>query len=295
MAHLPTTCDLSRLGLDPATVARVELIHREHGDRLYRVGWGGRSFVLKWFGKPEQAIELRSYELLGSLGVPTLPVHGRAENALLLEDLAACPTWRLAEAADAGRAETGVAVAEWYLAFHAAGRELLDGRKGAPAWLRREADALDRATVLETGRRLGLEARPVWRLAADHIEELRAAMRALPETLNYNDFHWSNLALSRQRPPRAIVSDYHLLGIGLAASDCRNVVGSLRGEARASFWESYGPVDESEVVLDAPVATLYALSVAAQRSRRPSWARPLVRQARDGELDRSLRKALEIL
>ncbi len=45
---------------------------------------------------------------------------------------------------------------------------------------------------------------------------VKRAMRALPETLTYNDFHWTNLALSRQaRPvPRAVVYDYHLLGIG---------------------------------------------------------------------------------
>jgi hypothetical protein len=295
VAKLPQTCDLRRLGLDPAAVARVDLVHREHGDRLYRVACGGRSLVLKWFGESERAIEVRAYTLLEALGVPTLPVHGRAEDALLLEDLAASPTWRLAEDSDAELAETGTAVAEWYLVLHAAGRRLLGGPRAAPGWLTREADALDAATVLSLGRTLRDEANPVWRLAADHAEELKAAMRALPETLNYNDFHWSNLALSRKRPMRAVVYDYHLLGIGPAASDCRNVVGSLRGEAATAFWKTYGPVDEREVMLDAPVAVLIALSVAVQRPRLPRWATPLARQAKDGCLETSLRKALDIL
>ena len=268
----------------------------EVADRgLYRIECGGQSLVLKWFGCPAEAIEVRAYALLERLGVPTLPIRGRTDDALLLEDLAVGPTWRLAEEADVARSETGAAVAEWYLALHAAGREMLDSPDGAPDFLEREAGALDPAAVLATGRKLGLEANRVWRLAADHIEALKAAMRALPETLSYNDFHWTNLALTRAAPLRAIVYDHHLLGIGPAASDCRNVVGSLRGEAASTFWETYGPVDEREVILDAPVADLCALSVAVQRPRRPRWAEPLVRQARDGELARSLRKALDIL
>ena len=106
---------------------------------------------------------------------------------------------------------------------------------------------------------------------------------------------WTNLALSREQPVRAIVFDYHLLGIGPAASDCRNVASSPRAGAAGAFWDTHGPVDEQEVVLDAPVAVLYALSVAVQLPRLPRWARPLVREARDGDLERSLRKALETL
>jgi len=294
---LPRTCDLRRLGVDPADVTQIEAIGEKHGSRLFRVVCGAGSFVLKWFGVTAQAIEVRGYELLQQHGVPTLPVHGRADNALLLEDLASSPTWRLAEAADVERPETGVAIADWYRALHAAGRRMLGGPLGAPHFLGREPDALDSASVVEIGQKLGNESDPVWRLAADHIEALKSALRSLPETLNYNDFHWSNLALSRPVGPplRAIVYDYHLLGIGPAYSDCRNVCGSLGERARAAFWEAYGPVHEREAVLDAPVAILYALRVAVQMPRLPRWADGCVLQARNGELAASLRRALEAL
>lgn len=55
-------------------------------------------------------------------------------------------------------------------------------------------------------------------------------MRSLPETLTYNDFHWSKLARSRPLPTgrEVIFYDYHVLGLGLASSDCRNVTSVLR-------------------------------------------------------------------
>ena len=134
-------------------------------------------------------------------------------------------------------------------------------------------------------------------LAAEHIEALKDGLRSLPETLTYNDFHWTNLALSRHQRPefRAVVFDYHLLGIGLAASNCRNVGGSLGAAARAAFWVAYGAVDERAAALDAPVATLHALRVAVQRPELPRWALPLVHEVTTGELEAKLRHALALL
>ena len=289
--------DLSLIGLDPAKVTSIEMIHQKHGNRLYRVECGARSFVLKWFKDPVQSTEVRSYALLEELGVPTLPVHARTENALLLEDLVNSFTWRLAKEDDVERSETGVAVANWYLALHSAGREILADPARTPDFLKREIDALDAETIVETGKQLGLDHDSVWELAADHIEALKGAMRSLPEPLNYNDFHWTNLALSRRREPsfRAIVYDYHLLGIGLRYSDCRNVVGSLGHQAGSAFWETYGPVDERERLLDEPTSILFALVVALRLPKFPHWAQGCLRKARSGELERSLRCALEII
>ena len=270
-------------------------MRQKHGNRLYRVKYGQRSFVLKWFDRPSQATEVRSYALLQEIGVPTLPVYGQTENALVLEDLAVSPTWRLAEEVDVERPETGTAVANWYLTLHARGEGLLAGSARTPGFLRREADELDSNSILETGKKLGLAHNPVWKLAAGHIQALKDAMRSLPETLNYNDFHWSNLALSRARPLRAVAYDYHLLGIGPRYSDCRNVVGSLGERAVRAFWETYGPVDEREAILDAPVSILYSLQVASGRPCFPGWARGAMQEVESGELEKSLRRALEVV
>jgi len=275
---------------------------QRHGNRLYRVRCAERSYVLKVFDQPAQATEVRSYALLQEIGVPTLPVYGRTENAILLEDLSVSPTWRLAEETDVERPETGAAVAKWYLTMHARGEELLAGSAEIPSFLQREADQLDGQSITATGKKLGLGQNLAWKLAAVHIQALKEAMRSLPETLNYNDFHWSNLALQRcgaaalrRGELRAVVFDYHLLGIGPRYSDCRNVVGSLGKRAARAFWEAYGPVDEREAILDEPISILYGLQVASRRPRLPEWARAGMQKVESGELERSLRRALEIV
>ena len=275
----------------------VTLMHRRHGHRLLRAVRDGRSYVVKCFSSVADANEISAYRLLQELGVPTLPVHGSSDTALALEDLNASSEWRLATEQDVLDAETGRVVAAWYRSFHKAGRRLLSGSDPIPGFLEREADHLSAASIMETGSRLGLETNPVWRVAAESVDALRSAMAAMPETLNYNDFYWTNLALSRdgRRQLEAIVFDYHLLGIGPAYSDCRNVVGSLGPDAASAFWEVYGPVDEREAILDEPMSVLYGLWAAAQRSRLPSWAEELVARAQGGQLEASLRSALQVL
>jgi hypothetical protein len=290
---LPETVEVRALGLDPARIKRVEALQEEAGSAVYRVEDDRRSFILKSFGNPEAAIEVRAYDLLAANGVPTLPVHGRSESALLLEDLSTSRRWRAAGSEDMERGETGAAVAEWYLALHEAGRKIV--ARGAPDFLGREIDGLDAGAVLEIGRKLSLSDHPVWALAAEHIESLTRAFRCLPETLNYNDFHWSNLALSREVPLRAIVFDYHLMGLGPAYCDCRNATGSLGEEAKAAFWETYGRADEREMILDAPLSVLVSLHAAVALPRFPRWAKELLERVRTGELEGTLRRALEVV
>lgn len=297
MTELPMECDLRALGVEPPEVTSVALLQRQHGHALYRLALGGRSLVLKWFYDPAQAVEVRGYALLERLGVPVLPVHGSAPNALLLEDLENSPAWGLATEEDIERPETGTAVAEWYHILHTAGEKLLADAHDPPAFLQRQEDTLDAASILRTGERLGLTAYPVWAPAAEHIEALKRALRSLPATFTYNDFHWTNLALSRQGTPavRAIVFDYHLLGIGTRYSDYRNVSSALGAPARLAFQSAYGEVDDLQAVLDAPVAILYALQEVSERPRLPQWAMPLVGEVETGELEAKLRRALAIL
>jgi hypothetical protein len=161
-----------------------------------------------------------------------------------------------------------------------------------PGFLTREIDAVTPVSVLETGDRLGLPHLPIWHFAAENVEVLKTAFRSIPETLNYNDFHWTNLALSRGEPVRAIVFDYHLLGIGPCHCDVRNVCGSLGGRAREAFLAAYGPVDPRVAVLDAPLAVLFSLGEGSLRESLPTWADPCLRGAVDGGLERDIRAAL---
>ncbi|MBC7170525.1 aminoglycoside phosphotransferase family protein [Candidatus Bipolaricaulota bacterium] len=283
---------LRDLGLNPREVRVLAVISRSAGTRLYRLRIEGKTYVLKRF-LDEDAREPRAYDLLRDLGVPTLPVHDSTLSALLLEDLDASPTWRLAHERDVAHRELGRAVAEWYQFLHIAGKGLV--KRGPPDWLRWEWDDLTPEGILRAGKVLAMEENPVWEYAARHVEALRARARELPTTLNYNDFHWTNLALSRQPPLRAIVFDYHLLGIGLAWSDVRNVTHSLGPAAREAFLDAYGPTRPEERILDEPLSVLHALQVATARPTIPRWAVESVNRARSGALLAALERAVALL
>ena len=282
---------LGDLGLNPREVRDLALVSRSETSRLYRLKVEGKSYILKCFLEGD-ALEPKAYDLLRDLRVPTLPIHDSTPSAVLLDDLEASPVWRLADERDVEGRDVGKAVAEWYQFLHVAGRSLV--KQGAPDWLRWEWDTLTPEGILRAGEVLEMGENPVWEFAAEHLEALQSRARQLPMTLNYNDFHWTNLALSRRPPLKAIVFDYHLLGIGLAWSDVRNVTYSLGPAAREAFLDAYGPTRPEERVLDDPLSVLHSLQVATDRPTIPRWAAPCVEKARSGSLLATLERAVDL-
>lgn len=283
------------VGLDPAAVERIDLISERHGHAVWRVLAAERSYVLKWLGPGPGRVEVEGYRLLQDLSVPTLPFYGSSDEALLLEDLDRSREWRLADPSDLTVAEVGRAVAGWYRVFHDAGEAFLsDGNR--PGFLTMESDVLDPETVIAAGRALRLSGLSVWELAADQVELLKAAVERLSLTLNYNDFYWTNLALSRPRGGEleALVFDYHLLGVGMRYSDVRNVLSRLTGRAAGAFREAYGPIDPREKVVDRPLATLHSLAMAAQMTDFPRWARSSRERVIRGDLEKDLMEAIPL-
>ena len=286
-----------QLGVNAAAIVRCDTLSERHGHRIWRICLRDGAYVLKWFPDPERALtEVAGYRLLRDLGMPTLPVYGMNSQAILMEDLGRSATWRSASEGDVGIEEIGRAVGGWYLNFHDNGSRFLSDTQQRPGFLTRESDCLNAAGVFHLGDLLGLADRSVWRLAAEHIDLLKAAEAAMDLTLNYNDFHWTNLALSRSSsgPIQAIVFDYHLIGIGMRYSDYRNVMGSLDGRARDAFRHTYGNTDPREEVIDRPLSTLHALITATRRTRFPNWAASSRDRAADGSLERDLREAIEL-
>lgn len=286
-----------QLGVDPVAVTQTETLSDKHGHGIWRITTQEHTYILKWFPEGQSAAtEVQAYGLLQELGVPTLPVHAKTNQALLLEDLATSAEWRLAVEDDVADPRVGEAIARWYGSLHERGAELLASSQYVPQFLTREIDRLDQNSILSTGRLLGLTDHSVWRLAADNIDLLKDAASNLAETLNYNDFHWTNLALSRSVDPQlnAVVFDYHLLGIGLRYSDCRNVTSSLQKDAVSAFWETYGAPNAREQTLDRPLATLVDLVIATRLPEFPVWARGSRECVVRGELERDLVEAIEL-
>jgi hypothetical protein len=286
-----------QLGVDRAEIVRCETLSERHGHRIWRIHLRDTAYVLKWFPDPESALtEVAGYQLLQELGVPTLAVHGMDSQAILMEDLASSERWRLATEEDVWSRDTGRALGSWYQRLHCNGSRFLSNAQQRPTFLTRESDCLNPTTVLNLGDLLGLGDRPVWRLAAENIDLLRSAEAAMDLTLNYNDFHWTNLALSSTSDDQreAIVFDYHLLGVGTRYSDCRNVVGSLTGGAIEAFEAAYGDTDFREAVIDKPLSVLHSLVTATRRTKFPKWAVPSRDRAVSGGFERDLRDAIDL-
>lgn len=287
---------LEKMGFDTAHPDSVEPIRERHGNRLFRINLEGSSYILKQFGDPEASREIRAYSLLEDLGVPILDVIAKTDDALLLEDLDVSEHLRLANEKDAGKAEVGVALAEWYRTLHNADSAVRLGVDHRSSFLRREIDALTPASIQEVAARIGGSDSTKWSTLAGNIDRIRSAVTATAETLTYNDFHWTNLALSRNgRRIRAVVFDYHLLGVGMRFSDCRNVTSSLGPDAADAFRSAYGETDPGEKVLDELVAPLCALVEAFRRPGFPSWAVASLELAETGEIHRRLDRAIEVI
>lgn len=290
--------EFTAMGFKPEKVESLRLIEQALANTLCHIAYAGSSFVMKVYPKAANAVEITCYDIFNSLNIPTLRVFGRTAQALLLEDLDTSQALRMAHETDMASAWVGAAVAEWYLRLHEGGRQYVKAHRGAPPHLKRDADELNAAGILETGKRLGLEALPVWKLAAVNIDALKAAVRSRAETILHNDFYWANLALSRNGQPEcAVAFDYHLARVGMAYSDCRAIASKLGETARSAFWERYGAVNEKERILDTPVRMLYALFDLApfDKSRFPKYGREYLEQTERGELERTLKEALEVL
>jgi hypothetical protein len=63
---------IQEFGFEVTQLGRIELLHKRHGNRLYRVVLREDNYILKVFGDDDAAREVRGYRLLQNLGVPTL-------------------------------------------------------------------------------------------------------------------------------------------------------------------------------------------------------------------------------
>jgi len=134
---------------------------------------------------------------------------------------------------------------------------------------------------------------PVWELMENHFEEIRSAVMELPRTLVYTDFHFSNLAVARDRT-RALVYDYNFLFKSYAYSDIRNVCGNFYNtEAKAAFLSAYGGFDEREVAVDNVASEFASLAIACSREVFPDWAKDGVEKVRDGRWLAAVEKLLK--
>ena len=268
--------ELTRMGFH---CGAPEIIRSQNGVTVARVSDGGEFCVLKFFERPEYRREIEAYQLLGSLGVPTIRVLAHTDSALLLEDLSASPRWRLAEAKDMADCELAERLAEWYVCLHTRGREYVCAHGSG---MYDETDAFTRENLSLAREKTGTRALPIWDELERRFDDLRARLDRAERTLTYNDFYYTNMAVTRDRSA-ACMFDYNLLGKGFASSDLSNVTSSLSKEAGEAFLRAYDrPVDPAERALNDVMRVLVGLIFACRRERFPDWGNECLAELQNG-------------
>lgn len=305
---------LTEMGLP---IPSCSLLRSKAGISLYRVETEGKRLILKVFEKQEDTREIENYRILSSLGIPTLPLLGCTQNAILLPEVgdgseneaispqnhftgttftvdAANPklntaNYRLGREDDLFNPQAARAIARWYKTLHAKGREYLSGNAIS---LYDESDSLTLDTLKQVAEKTGTTDHTLWQETARHFDRIRDRISALPRTLTYNDFYWTNLIVSKDQES-AFMFDYNLLGKGTAYGDIRNVTSSLSPDAAQAFLEEYGmDFAEEERKADAFLGPLVTLVSACKQEKLPSWAEESLDALRNGKILLALREWL---
>lgn len=250
----------------------VSMLQDKDGILVARVAGGESSYVVKCFQNNEYRREIENYRLLAALGVPTIQVIASTASALLLEDLACSPVYRLGVRADLSDLQVARRIAGWYQQLHNQGYAYVRQQGNA---MYDETDFFTMDHIAYIKEKTGTQDAPAWRLLARHYDAIRDLLFKTRRTLTYHDFYYTNMAVARDKSS-ALMFDYNLLGKGYAYSDVRNVLSSLSAEAGKGFLDAYGGFDPTEKALDDVVSVVVTLFLACQHDPFPGWAKRLL-------------------
>lgn len=265
------------------------LLRAKDGIYLYRVESEGKKFILKVFEKQEYTREIDNYLTLSELGIQTLPLLGHTKNAMLLPDAEYDDEYRLGKESDLSNPKVAKAIAKWYRMLHQKGSVYLSGRE-TPMY--DESDMLTADNMKLVAEKTGTVNNALWQVIANNYSAIRNQIDALPRTLTYNDFYWTNMIVSKNCES-AFMFDYNLMGKGIAYGDIRNVTSSLTSEAAEAFIEEYGDdIADGQIEADAFIAPLVTLVGACRYETFPSWADASLEELKNGDVLKHLKEWL---
>ena len=212
---------------------KLNLIRAKDGVNVYRGLHNGWPAIAKYFEREADRREILNYQILARHEIPTLAVFAVSESSLVLEDINHSGTWRLGVEEDFYDVDVARALAGWYFALHEKGSaapELAD--------LYFEYDSITVENLEKLTKKLP-EGAKVLRLLLSHFGQLQKLIETPPFVLTYNDFHWTNLAVCKDKKA-AMMFDYNMMGRGYRCSDLRNVCSLLSAKTGGVFMEEYG-------------------------------------------------------
>ena len=275
------------MGISDKDVA-ISRIRSKAGVHVFKLVIEGVSYVMKYYENDEDSREIKNYEILESLGVPILKKYGVTSDSILIEHIDSRENFRLGTLDDLKNPKVAKAIAQWYKKLHNAGNRYnnLDN-------MYFEYDNLTVENlhfIMEKSNTGNLE---FWEYLFKNLSELGTAISNLEYTFTYNDFFWTNMAVSYDYS-KVIMFDYNLLGRGYRYADIRNVCSILSREATAVYLEEYGSISTREMVIDEAVSDLHTLIEAYSRDEFPAWAESSLNKLLSGKSHNKLEAALEM-
>lgn len=264
----------------------LSLIRNKDGVSVWRVATNTDSYVMKCFDKTEYRCEITNYQLLNSLGVPTLKVIANTDCSIIIEDIERSE-YRLGTADDMNDPNVAKLIAAWYKTLHNNGRKYANTHDFIDEFYRL---TIDNIKMVQS--KTGTEGLRVWQVIEDNFEQIISSIMELPRTLAYTDFHYSNLSVARDGSS-ALIFDYNFFYKSYVYSDIRNICWSLSEESKAAFLSVYGGYDEREVIIDDVADTLSGIVMDCQRKNFPKLAKNIAESINDERLLVAVGKLLE--
>lgn len=267
----------------------AEVIQEKNGISVIRVHNRQHHLVVKHFANAADRREISNYQILRSLGIPTIEVIAYTDELIVLEDILFSPRYRLGNKDDLNDCKIAKQLAKWYRILHDNGRVYVQ-MHGADMY--DDSDLITAENILLAAKKTGTQDAEVWEVLLAHLHEIRKRIQEIPRTLTYNDFYYTNFIVTNDKE-EALMFDYNLLGKGYVFSDLRNTTYSLGSKSKKVFLDTYGEYYKKEEIVDAVASPLVALIMAAQRNMLPPWTKEPIRQIQDGTLLQLISKMLE--
>lgn len=246
----------------------INLIQNKDGVIVVRVQSDEKSYIIKYFQNEDFKREIKNYQLLNALNIPTVKVFGFTDSAILMEDISQSDIFRLATKEDLDDVVIASKIAEWYKLLHTGSKDFVLEHSTE---LYDETDFITRENIGFIKEKTTTQNLPVWKLIDDNFDIIVSKIKSLPRVLTYNDFYYTNLVVAKDKSS-AFMFDYNLLDKGYVYSDIRNVCSSLGEDAKKAFLKTYGEFDGNEIIVDDVASVLITLYYACQRKNFPDWA-----------------------
>ena len=284
--------------VSPKRIQRFRLISANSGVYVYKCLYDGTPAVVKYFEKEDDRREISNYRILAKHDIPTIKTLALGKTTFVMEDITVSEHWRLGIEEDSNDADVTKALAQWYFKFHENGSIVSELDT-----LYFEFDSITEENLKTLIVRFP-EAKELFQFILTHYDKLRELLFKPSFTLTYNDFHWSNFVVRKDKQA-AMMFDYNLLGKGYRLSDFRNVCWGLSEEAKAAFvneynrlyYEKHGQArteaEKKEERIDDVAAPLHSLLFAFFRNGNiPNWAKEPDSGYFDGSLMSKARQLL---